>query len=81
MIGTSRCFAGICFQLGGPDAHLGVARFPCNLRFADFSFAHIPLLSRADFFVVSSNLEATTQCGSQAHDQKGERAARFVAAC
>jgi hypothetical protein len=80
MVRTSRCFAGISFQLGGPDALLGVARFRCNLPFADFSVAHFQLFSAAKFFAVFSNLEATSKCGSQANDQKGERAARFVAA-
>jgi len=80
MVRTSRCFAGISFQLGGPDALLGVVRFRCNLPFADFSFAHFQLFSAAKVFVVSSNLEATRKCGSQAQAQKGERAARLVAA-
>jgi hypothetical protein len=59
---------------------MGVEPFRCNLPFADFSFAHFQLFSAAKVFVVSSNLEATSECGSQANDQKGERAARFVAA-
>jgi hypothetical protein len=80
MVRTSRCFAGISFQLGGPDALLGVVRFRCNLPFADFSFAHFQLSSAAKFFVLSSNLEAIGKCGSQANDQKGERAARIIAA-
>jgi hypothetical protein len=81
MIRTSRCFAGSSFQLGRPDTLKGVERFHCNLRFADFSFAHFQLFSAANFFGVSSDLEATSQCGSQVYDQKGERAARLVAAC
>jgi hypothetical protein len=39
MLRTSRCLAGIFFQLGGPDALLRVARHPYQFRFADFSFA------------------------------------------
>jgi hypothetical protein len=60
---------------------MDVERFRCNLRFADFSFVRFQLCSAAKFFVGSSNLEATSKCGSQAHDQKGEGAARLLAAC
>jgi hypothetical protein len=78
MVRTSRCFAGISFQLGGPHALVGVERFLCHLRFSDFLFARF--FSTAKVFVASSDLETTNQCGSAANGQKGEDAARFVAA-
>jgi len=80
MVRTSRCFAGIFLQLGGPDALLGVVRFRCNLPSADFFLAHFRFFSAAKVFALSSNLEATSKCGSQANDPKGERAARLVVA-
>jgi len=56
-------FRGISFQLGGPDALMGVERFRCILPFADFFFAQFQLCSTAKFFV----------------DQKGEGAAGLAA--
>ncbi len=66
---TSRCFAETFLQLGGPDTLLSVERFPLNLPSADFSFAHFQLFSVGKSF--SDNFEATSKCGSQAHDQRG----------
>jgi hypothetical protein len=63
MVRTSRCFDGISFQLGGPNALMGVERFRCILPFADFFFAQFQLCSTAKFFV----------------DQKGEGAAGLAA--
>jgi hypothetical protein len=80
MVRTSRCFAGISFQLGGPDTLKGVERFRNNLPSANFSFARFQLCSAAKLFVVSSNLEDTSTLVSEPHDQKGEGAARLVAA-
>jgi hypothetical protein len=77
MVRTSRCIAGISFQLGGPHALVGVERFLCHLRFSDFLFARF--FSTGKFFVASSDLETTNKCGSAANSQKGEEAARFVA--
>jgi len=48
---------------------LSVERFPLNLPFADFSFADFQAFSVAKFF--SGNIEATSKCGSPAHDQRG----------
>ena len=79
MVRASRCFAGISFQLGGPDALMGVERFRCNLPFAD-SFAHFQLSSTPKFFVTPSDLDATSKCGSNAHYQQGESAALLLAA-
>jgi len=56
-------FRGISFQLGGPDALMGVERFRCILPFADFFFAQFQLCSTAKVFV----------------DQKGEGAAGLAA--
>ena len=39
MLRTSRCFAGTLLQLGGPDALLGVERYPYEFHCTDFSFA------------------------------------------
>jgi len=78
MVRTSRCIAGISFQLGGHHALIGVERFLCHLRFSDFLFAHF--FSTAKLFVASSDLETANKCGSAANSQKGEEAARFVAA-
>jgi hypothetical protein len=61
MVRTSRCFGGISFQLGGPNALMSVERFRCILPFADFFFAQFQLCSTAKFFV----------------DQKGEGEAGF----
>ena len=66
---TSRCFAETFLQLGGPDTLLSVEHFPLNLSFADFSFAHFQSFSVANFS--SANFEATCDCGSQAHDHRG----------
>jgi hypothetical protein len=59
MLRTSRCFAGIFFQLGGPDALLGVERYPYQFHFADFlfaSFTHIALRSLTRFFFATHAL-------------------------
>jgi hypothetical protein len=77
MVRTSRCFARISFQLGGPQALAGVERFLCPLRFSDFFFARF--ISTAKVFVASSDLETTNKCGSAANRSEGEEAARFVA--
>jgi hypothetical protein len=77
MVRTSRCFAGIFLQLGGPQALVGVERFRCPLRFSDFLFARF--CSTAKFFEPSSDLETTNQCGSAGNGQKREESARFVA--
>jgi hypothetical protein len=77
MVRTSRCFVGIFFQLSGPQALVGVERFLCHLRFSDFLFAPF---STAKVFVASPDLEATNKCSSEANGQKGEEAARFIAA-
>src|SRR5882762_6314677 len=66
---TSRCFAETFLQLGGPDTLLSVEHFPLNLSFADFSFAHFQAFSVANFF--PSNFEATCDCGSPAHNHRG----------
>jgi hypothetical protein len=79
MVRTSRCFAGISFQLGGPHAIVSGERLRCYLQFSDFPFARF--FSTAKFFVASSDLEATSKYGSEAHRQKGTEAARLVAAC
>jgi hypothetical protein len=81
MVRTSRCFAGTFLQLGGPDTLEGVERVLCKLHFTDFFFARFRLSFTPKFFVTSSNLEATSKCGSDAHDQKGESAAGLLAAC
>jgi hypothetical protein len=78
MVRTSRCIAGISFQLGGPHALVGVERFLCHLRFSDFLSARF--FSTAKLFVASSHLETANKCGSAANSKKGEEAARFVAA-
>jgi hypothetical protein len=78
MVRTSRCIAGISFQLGGPHALVGVERFLCHLRFSDFLFARF--FSTAKLFVASSDLETANKCGSAANSKKGEEAARLVAA-
>jgi hypothetical protein len=57
---------------------VGVERFLCHLRFSDFLFARF--FSTAKFFVASPDLEATNKCSPEANGQKGEEAARFVAA-
>jgi hypothetical protein len=79
MVRTSRCFAGTSFQLGGPDTLVGVERFPCNLPFADFPFAHFELYSAPKFFVACFYLEGASKFGLALHDPKGEGAARSVA--
>jgi hypothetical protein len=56
-------FRRISFQLGGPNALMGVERFRCILPFADFFFAQFQFRSTAKFFV----------------DQKGEGAAGLAA--
>jgi hypothetical protein len=78
MVRTSRCFAGISSQLGGPHALVGVERFLCHLRFSDSLCARF--FSTAKVFVASSDLETTNKSGSAANRYKGEEAARFVAA-
>jgi hypothetical protein len=78
MVRTSRCFAGISFQLGGPHALVGVEGFHCHLQFANFFFARF--FSTTRFFVASSDLKATNKCGSKPNSQMGEEAARFFAA-
>jgi hypothetical protein len=57
---------------------VGVERFFCHLRFSDSLFARF--ISTAKIFAASLDLETTNKCGSAAHRQKGEEAARFVAA-
>jgi hypothetical protein len=57
---------------------VGVERFLCHLRFSDFFSARF--FSTAKVFVASSDLETTNKCGTAADGQKGEVAARFVAA-
>jgi len=57
---------------------VGVERFLCHLRFSDFFSARF--FFTAKVFVASSDLETTNTCGSAANGQKGEVAARFVAA-
>jgi hypothetical protein len=78
MVRTSRCFAGISSQFGGPHALLGVERFRCHLQFSNFFFAHS--FSTTKFFAASPDGKATNKCGSEANGQKGEEAARFIAA-
>jgi len=70
---TSRCFVGTFFQLGGPDTLVGVERFPRNLPFANFSFAHFQVFSVAKFFLPTSKplVSVASKCGPEAHDQKG----------
>jgi hypothetical protein len=80
MVRTSRCFAGIFSQLGGPDTLVGVERFRCNLPFADFSFALFQLYSAANFFVTCLCPEGTSKFALEPHDKKGEGAARSAAA-
>jgi hypothetical protein len=50
MVRTSRCFGGISFQLGGPNALMGVERFRRILPFADFFFAQFQLLFHCEIF-------------------------------
>jgi hypothetical protein len=57
---------------------VGVERNLCHLRFSDFLFARF--FSTAKFFVASPDLEATNKCSPEANGQKGEEAARFIAA-
>jgi hypothetical protein len=57
---------------------VGVERFRCHLRFSDFLFTRC--FSTAKFFAASSDFETANRCGSAANGQKGEEAARFVAA-
>jgi hypothetical protein len=57
---------------------VGVERILCHLRFSDFFPARFS--STAKVFVASYDLETTNTCGSAACGQKGEEAARFVAA-
>jgi hypothetical protein len=78
MVRTSRCVAGISFQFGGPQALVSVEWFLCHLRFSDFLLACF--FSAAKVFVASSGLETTNKCCSPTNGQKGEEAARFVAA-
>src|SRR6266404_4315966 len=80
MVRTSRCFAGISFQFGGPNTLRGVERFRCNLPSADFFFTHFQLFSAAKFFVACFHLEGTSKFALEPHDQKGESVARLVAA-
>jgi hypothetical protein len=78
MVRTSRCIAGISFQLGGPHALVGVEWFLCHLRFSDFLLTRF--FSTEKFFVASPDRKTTNKCGSEANGQKGEEAARFIAA-
>jgi hypothetical protein len=80
MVRTSRCFAGIFSQLGGPDTLVGVERFCGNLPSADFSFALLQINSASDFFVTCFYLEGASKFALESHDQKGEGAARLAAA-
>jgi len=80
MVRTSRCFVGTSFQFGGPDTLGGVERLHRNLHFADFSFAHFQLHFAAIFYVACFYLEGASKFALAPHDQKGEGAARFVAA-
>jgi hypothetical protein len=59
---------------------VGVERFPCNLLFADFSFAHFQLYSAPKFFVACFYLEGASKFALASHGQKGEGAARLIAA-
>jgi hypothetical protein len=80
MVRTSRCFAGIFFQFGGPDTLVGVERFRCNSPFADFAFARFQLYSAAIFYAACIYLEGASKFALVPHDQKGEGAARSAVA-
>jgi len=80
MVRTSRCFAGTSFQFGGPDALVGVERFPCNLLFPDFFFAQFRFYSAPKVFVTCFHLEGESKFVLAPHDQKGEGAACLTAA-
>src|SRR5258705_13350573 len=75
MVRTSRCFAGTSFQFGGPDALVGVERFPCNLLFPDFFFSQFRFYSAPKVFVTCFHLEGASKFVLAPHDQKGEGAA------
>jgi len=71
MVRTSRCFDGISIQLG--------EHFHCNLHLANSFFAHRQPCSAGQSFGALSDLGAPRECGSKAHDPKGEGAAFFAA--
>ena len=76
MLRTSRCFAGIFFQLGGPDALSSVAPHPYQFRFADFSFAQA-LVSNV-IRPPGPRLFATAKRPTE-HKRRGNLAAPFAA--
>src|ERR1700730_9204584 len=50
MVRTSRCFARLLSQFGGPHALVTVQRYLCDLHLADFSFARFTHCPPAIFF-------------------------------
>jgi protoheme ferro-lyase len=89
MLRTSRCIAGILFQLGGPDALQAVERF-LHLYLGDFSFSrNIRHLSEKLFVIAIARrsqppartllFHAIGKLGPSAHNLRGEVAACCVA--
>jgi hypothetical protein len=90
MLRTSRCFARIFFQLGGPDALQAVERF-LFLYLADFFFllgighlaeklSAIALARRSPSRARQSLFHAIGKSGPSAHNLRGKVAVRCVAA-
>jgi hypothetical protein len=89
MLRTSRCFAGIFFQLGGPDALPGVERFlflhlanfhfPLSIRHLSEQFSAIALARRSPSRARQSLFHAIGKSGPSAHNLRGEVAACCVA--
>lgn len=93
MVGASRCFGGIIFQLGGPDALAAVVRF-LFLR-ARFSFTPVTRCLPEKFWAEKSLALALSRKArwpvqewiflaigkseASAHNLRGEVAARCVA--
>ncbi|HXM94646.1 MAG TPA: hypothetical protein VOA64_10410 [Candidatus Dormibacteraeota bacterium] len=50
MARTSRCFARLLSQFGGPHAPVTVQRYLCDLHLADFSFARFKRCPPVIFF-------------------------------
>jgi hypothetical protein len=79
MVRTSRCFVGISFQLGGPNALRSRERFLRSLHLADFFFTYWQLCFAAQSLAALFDLGTSRERGPKAYDPKGEGAACFAA--